>query len=116
MPYKHQGAKFSEVFKNIINQMKNIVIKVHQKIQKLIQKMKKKKSCLSYSQNMQTAIDNQIKLSDSTSVLREEIPDNYSKNKSIDDNEDEEEPPENEIIFNGNFIYLIKNVYQELFL
>ncbi len=44
--------------------------------------------------------NSQIKLSDSTLVLREEVPDNSSKKKSTDDNEDEEEPPEDETMFN----------------
>ncbi|RIA78998.1 hypothetical protein C1645_841825 [Glomus cerebriforme] len=35
-----------------------------------------------------------------TSVLRKEMPDNYSKNKSTNDNDDEEELPEDETIFN----------------
>ncbi|RIA80004.1 hypothetical protein C1645_839462 [Glomus cerebriforme] len=48
--------------------------------------------------NIQTKIG-QIKLSNLTSVLRKEMPDNYSKNKSTDDN-NEEEPSENEMMFN----------------
>jgi len=43
--------------------------------------------------------------------LREEVPDNSSKNKSTDNNEDEEEPPKDEMIFNDtNF-----RVYDKLF-
>jgi len=43
--------------------------------------------------------------------LREEVPDNSSKNKSTDNNEDEEEPPKDETIFNDtNF-----RVYDKLF-
>ncbi|RIA91688.1 hypothetical protein C1645_821715 [Glomus cerebriforme] len=64
-----------------------------------------------WSQNMKyefeadhaDAIDKtgQIKLSNSISVLHKEMPDNYSKNKSTDDNDNEEEPLEDEMIFNN---------------
>ena len=40
-----------------------------------------------------------IKLSDSVSIIHEEMPDNISKKKSTDGNEDEESP-EDKMIFN----------------
>ncbi|RIA79599.1 hypothetical protein C1645_840304 [Glomus cerebriforme] len=53
----------------------------------------------------------QIKLSDSILVLREEMPDNYSKNKSTDNNDDDEKLPEDETMFNDtSFI-----IYNKLF-
>ncbi|CAI2191148.1 12287_t:CDS:2 [Funneliformis geosporum] len=44
--------------------------------------------------------NSQIKLSDSISILRKEVPDISSKKKYTDDNEDEEEPSEDEITSN----------------
>ncbi|CAI2181727.1 16510_t:CDS:2 [Funneliformis geosporum] len=43
----------------------------------------------------------QIKLRDSISILREELPDIFSKKKSTNDNENEKEPPKDEITSNN---------------
>ncbi|CAI2185377.1 4519_t:CDS:2 [Funneliformis geosporum] len=44
--------------------------------------------------------NSQIKLSNSISILREEVPDISSKKKFTDDNEDEKEPPKDETTSN----------------
>jgi len=61
--------------------------------------------------------NSQIKLSDSTSVLREEVltsvlcEENSNKKKFIDNNKDEEEPPEDEMMFNNTSF----KIYDKLF-